>query len=427
MTESFLPPLLIVADAPDALTNLGGISLLERWRRVARQIGYKEATILSRSVESIAAHIGQSSWKSEDVALKFRERVGPEVTIGDLMDGVAVMGVPSTDRILVVFANFYCDPRLLRTLTEARTTAILIDSNPPSNITPLLESSELTCAALATNEWISGKDRAVVLKKELTSDTTTGRIATIDAAKQSPYIPSMRANIRPIFFPAPSPEQRPLAEKLLRDATQKGVLDFPAQVHAPIEKWLVSHLCQTSVTPNQITLGTAFVGLSVTLLYATGHLWIGALLALVVGVLDGVDGKLARLKVQTTKAGKGEHVLDYFLEMSWWTALAYHFQITGQVGYAYLLLLLFFVSDVLDRLGRRSVESRLGRSLDDASRFDRWVRYVAGRRNIYTWMFVFCLLISIPAKGFVGLCYWGIASAAIHIFRAVQIRFTAPK
>jgi hypothetical protein len=36
------------------------------------------------------------------------------------------------------------------------------------------------------------------------------------------------------------------------------------------------------------TFGTAFVGLSVTLLYATGYLWIGALLALAVGVLDGV-------------------------------------------------------------------------------------------------------------------------------------------
>ena len=31
------------------------------------------------------------------------------------------------------------------------------------------------------------------------------------------------------------------------------------------------------------------------------------------------------LKVQTTRIGKGEHLLDYFVEMSWWAALAYHF------------------------------------------------------------------------------------------------------
>jgi len=32
---------------------------------------------------------------------------------------------------------------------------------------------------------------------------------------------------------------------------------------------------------------------------------------------------------QRTKLGKGEHVLDYFIEMSWWMALAHHFQVSG--------------------------------------------------------------------------------------------------
>ena len=131
-----------------------------------------------------------------------------------------------------------------------------------------------------------------------------GRIARVDAARQQAYVRSMRRSVRPVFFPAPSLERRPLAERLLRDATQKGVLDFPALVHAPIEKWLVSHLCRTTITPNQITLGTAVLGLGVTLLYACGYLWSGVLLALVIGVLDGIDGKLARLKAQTTKLGK---------------------------------------------------------------------------------------------------------------------------
>jgi hypothetical protein len=60
MTESLLPSLLIVADFPDALTELGGISLLERWRRIARQIGFREATILSNSIEPIAAHVAKA-------------------------------------------------------------------------------------------------------------------------------------------------------------------------------------------------------------------------------------------------------------------------------------------------------------------------------------------------------------------------------
>jgi hypothetical protein len=52
------------------------------------------------------------------------------------------------------------------------------------------------------------------------------------------------------------------------------------------------------------------------------------------------------------------------------------------------------------------------------------LRYIAGRRNIYAWLFTFCLLIGMPAAGFILLCGWGMATAAIHIFRAVQIRLS---
>ena len=348
MTEPFRPPLLIVADSPEALTDLCGISLLERMRRIALHLGFREAMILSNSVKAVATHVANESWHRADVSLTFRERTGAKVTVGDILDCLAALRVASDGRILIVFAGFYCDERLLRSLADAQTNSALIDSDPPSIIAPLLENSDthssgrLLCAALLSSEWLSRKNRAGTLVEEITSDTMAGRIARVDAARQQAYVGSMRRSVRPVFFPAPSLERRPLAERLLRDATQKGVLDFPALVHAPIEKWLVSHLCRTTITPNQITLGTGILGLGVTLLYACGYLWAGVLLALVIGVLDGIDGKLARLKAQTTKLGKKEHDLDYFVETSWWAALAYHFHATGQIRYAYVIFFAFF-------------------------------------------------------------------------------------
>jgi phosphatidylglycerophosphate synthase len=425
-----LPALLILADSPDALTDLCGISLLERLRRIVRKLGFGEAIILSNSVEIMARHAGQSSWHRGEIALKFHERKTEEVTIGDVLDCIGATTLPPDGRVLIVSAGFYYDERLLRVLTEAQSESALIDSDPPSVIAPLLENSDahsvgrLLCATLLSSEWFSRKNRAAALAQEVTLDTMTGQIASVDAAQEPAYVESMRRNLRPVFFPAPSPERRLLAERFLREATQSGVLDFPALVHAPIEKWIVSHLCRTSITPNQITLGTGILGLSVTLLYAFGQLSVGALLALLVGILDGVDGKLARLKVQTTRIGKGEHLLDYFVEMSWWAALAYHFHATGQVRYSYVIWLIFFACDSLERLAKWSVKRRVGRSIDDVSGFDRFVRYVAGRRNIYTWLFTFCLLTGIPATGFILLCLWGMATAAVHIFRALQIRYT---
>lgn len=429
MTEPYRPPLLIVADSPEALTDLCGISLLERMRRIALQLGFREAMILSNSVKAVAAHVANESWHRADVSLTFRERTGTKVTVGDILDCLTVLTIASDGRILIVFAGFYCDERLLRSVAGAQANSVLIDSDPPSIIAPLLEnsdghSSQLLCATLLSSEWLSQKNRAGTLVEEITSEMMAGRMARVDAAEQQAYVRSMRRSVRPVFFPAPSLEHRPLAERLLRDATQKGALDFPALVHAPIEKWLVSHLCRTSITPNQITLGTGVLGVGVTLLYAGGYLWAGALLALVIGVLDGIDGKLARLKAQTTKLGKKEHDIDYLIETSWWAALAYHFHATAQIRYAYLIFFAFFAFDRLERLAKQTVQRGIGRNLDDFAPFDRLVRFIAGRRNVYTWLFTFFLVIGAPATGYIWLCFWGMASAVIHVLRVLQIGFT---
>jgi phosphatidylglycerophosphate synthase len=408
------------------LTNLCGISLLERWCRTVQKLGFREAMILSNSAKSIAASVAKSSCLARNLSLKFREQTDAEATVGDVLDCLSEMNLVSARRFLIVFAGFYCDERLLRALTEARTNSALIDSQPPPLTSPVWDDSEArSCACspcvLISSEWLLKKKRAVLLGQELASDAAAGRVVSVDAAHQEAYLPGMRRSIRPVFFPAPSAEQRPLAERLVLDTTQKGVLDLPALAHAPIENWIVSYLWRTSITPNQVTFATAVIGLGVTLLYAFGHLGAGALLAAAVGVLDGVDGKLARAKVQTTEIGKGEHVVDYFIEMSWWTALARHFQVTGQVPCAYVILLVFFAFDWLGRGAKGFVMRQTGRTLDDASPVDRSLRYIAGRRNIYTWLFISFLLIGAPAAGFIALCCWGMASGVIHAFRATQL------
>src|SRR4029453_977732 len=105
MTEPFLPPLLIVADSPEALTDLCGISLLERMRRIALNLGFRQAMILSNSVKAGAAHIANEPWHREDVSLTFRERTGAKVTVGDILDCLAALRVAADGRILIVFAG----------------------------------------------------------------------------------------------------------------------------------------------------------------------------------------------------------------------------------------------------------------------------------------------------------------------------------
>jgi phosphatidylglycerophosphate synthase len=257
---------------------------------------------------------------------------------------------------------------------------------------------------------------------QLSSDAATGRVEACDAAHQPTYVTALRKHVRPVFFPAPSPEFVALAERFPRDVAQNGVLDFPGFLDSPIEDWIVARLCRTSITPNQVTFVTMLIGLAVTALFVTGHLWWGVALAYTIEVLDGVDGKLARTKVETTTAGEWEHVVDYCIELSWWTALAYHFH-AGNLPSAYRLLLLLVGSDLIDRLAKRSVKKKLGRNLDDVSNFDRFVRCIGGRRNINIWILIAALALGDAANGFVLMCWWGAATGAVHLVRALQIRF----
>src|SRR2546423_1828595 len=91
-------------------------------------------------------------------------------------------------------------------------------------------------------------------------------------------------------------------------------------------------------------------------------------------------------------------------------ALAYHFHATGQIRYAYVIFFAFFVLHRLERMAIQAVQRRIGRNLDDFAPFDRLVRIVAGRRNIYTWLFAFFLVIGSPATGLIWLCFCAMAT-----------------
>lgn len=395
--DSPRPQLIILADAPDALVELFGISMLERLLRTMQRLGFREAAIVSKDPEAMAKHLARPSWARGDVALRF----GRAESVNDIAIG--------TERALVVSAGLYYDARLLKALAEEPRTTVLVDSAPPTESAPLWRkrASDFAGAAL-------------IGSGESLSDAWTERSNRRDVANEPTYVTSLRKHVRPVFFPAPSPELIPLAEKHVRDVAQNGVLDFPGFLDSPIEDWIVKKLCRTSIRPNQVTFVTMLIGLAVTALFATGHLWWGVALAYAIEVLDGVDGKLARTKVETTAAGEWEHEVDYTIELSWWTALGFHFHAAGLKS-AYWLLALYVLSDLADRLAKRAVKQKVGRNLDDVSNFDRFVRCIGARRNINVWIMIAALALGDAVNGFVLFCCWGSATALAHVARATQI------
>ena len=113
--ESSRPQLLILADAPDALCTLFGISLVERLLRIMQRLGFRKAVIISDS-EEVAAHLTAPSWARADVALSFHRKNAKTVSVSEIS--------ADFDRTLVISAGFYYDARLLKALAEQKNTTV---------------------------------------------------------------------------------------------------------------------------------------------------------------------------------------------------------------------------------------------------------------------------------------------------------------
>lgn len=415
---------VILADSPRALTELCGISTLERLLRTLQRCGIKRAMVLSGTSDAVAKELARPSWARSELDLTVRRRPSGPVKLDQIID-IWPRNSERAPLLLVIPADSVFDPRLLRALVSQDSPAALVDSGVRRpNLQTLIASApdtprgKLCGPALLDYEWTSARHGS--LEAVLYDGLADRSLPALDVSAQPLYYVSMRRKLRPYWFPAPSFTNQKLAKSVLFDSIQKGTLDIPAWFHAPIETFLVSHLCKTRITPNQLTLFCNIVAWIVTILLATGHLGWGLGLALIVGVLDGLDGKQARVKVETTTRGKIEHWFDALFEMSWWIAIAWHFRVSGQLPTAFDYLLLLLVAEAVDGLAKGSVYFTTGKVIDELGAFERLVRLVGGRRNVYVWTLTIGFLLGAPAKAFIFMAWLQVATAIVHLPSAIR-------
>jgi phosphatidylglycerophosphate synthase len=212
-----------------------------------------------------------------------------------------------------------------------------------------------------------------------------------------------------------TPEEARMATRALIRAAQKRALDLPALLFHPIfENRLVFWLCHTRITPNQITVGTGILGASIACLFLHGWLRLGITLASVVGILDGVDGKLARTKLQTSRLGELEHVLDFFMEHAWYLTITIFLVTSTNEAQWWWVGGGLMASDFLDNMLYYAGHVWFGQQLDELGSFDRNFRLIAGRRNIYVWMWLLGFWAGVPAQAFAAALVWAIVTIGVH-------------
>jgi 1L-myo-inositol 1-phosphate cytidylyltransferase / CDP-L-myo-inositol myo-inositolphosphotransferase len=119
------------------------------------------------------------------------------------------------------------------------------------------------------------------------------------------------AGVDPIVVTT-STDVRVAEQRLLRSLVKDTDGFMARHVERPISLQIVRRLASTAVTPNQITVASAAIGLcGAPFFLSQDWLWqtVGALLFLTHSIVDGCDGELARLKFQESRWGG---VLDFW-------------------------------------------------------------------------------------------------------------------
>jgi len=206
---------------------------------------------------------------------------------------------------------------------------------------------------------------------------------------------------------------------LVKNAQKKrGASDFVAHYfNCPIENAIIQRIAGSWVTPNKLTIATNVLAYIVTALFFTGHLLIGSVLTFIVGIMDGLDGKLARVRGQTTQLGRMEHAFDLLFEFSWLVALGLFLSRTeGLLPLILMALSVTFIS--FYRFCYDQFSRATGVSLDVYGGFERAFRRIAGRRNIYNVYILIGVLLRMPLYSLIGILFHSALTAIVYAYRA---------
>lgn len=377
------------ADVSARAGSPGGLALLERQMRQLATLDIERPLVLVPRGIAVPSDV--------DVA-----HVPPDTT--DVFSAMTHAAASLPSEFVFTSADRVIDVRVLRTLRDAQGSVVASMNGGPV---------EPVGRATAADVYRDGAGLAATARR-------------FDITSLDPYVPELRGDVPPFIAPVRTATERGAAWRTLLDAVQKRTLDLPGQYFdTPFENAIIRRIAHTRITPNQITAFTVLVAGLTGVLLLHGWLQVGILLALVVGILDGVDGKLARLKLATSRIGALEHVTDFFYENFWYLGLATHLSAAGGVGLWYAGIVLV-TCDLADNLLYLAVRLRTGRMLDEISPFDRRFRAIAGRRNVYVMLFAAGVVTGHAAGALLAATGWAIVTVVVHAVRCITVTTVRP-
>ncbi|MCF7825752.1 MAG: CDP-alcohol phosphatidyltransferase family protein [Candidatus Marinimicrobia bacterium] len=141
-------------------------------------------------------------------------------------------------------------------------------------------------------------------------------------------------------------------------------------------KNIVSHSPLAGMNPNSISLTASIIGVVAAFFFLIGHSAIAGIFLLLSGILDTLDGTVARLGERASKFGAVlDSSLDRYVEMFVFMGITYHFKDSPMFFWSFLAIMgSMMVSYIRARAQSLGVQELVG----FMQRFERFVILAAG-------------------------------------------------
>ncbi len=372
---------------------LGGMTLLERNLRLLDSVGVEKTLVLHPPGDGMPLFTGPRELAMEVVRSPLEIATADPLTILPALH-------EEVDKTFFLFdANLLVDRRVLDTMAKQAPPCFMVLGNgayPPPWRIGVLSPRHLSLG----NEVLRKAQRVSLL--------------AVPA-----YSPELRGEAAPYCEKMNTEKDLHRGWRLLIDRVSQRPADMVEKyVAPPIENWLVRTLCDTAVTPHHVMLlSIAFAVASASLFYQ-GEFLLAVFFAWAAIVLDGANGKLARVKLMTASVGKLEYIAKFLCENAWYLTLATRLTRLGHPT-AWIIGLTLTACNLSDSMLSALFTRRTGKTLDEMTPFDQHFRLIGGRRSIYLLILLAGFILNAPFLALQAALGWAAVTVLVHTGRAV--------
>jgi phosphatidylglycerophosphate synthase len=255
------------------------------------------------------------------------------------------------------------------------------------------------------------------------ADAAPGALESITPADLSAFNQALSSAQTPFLEPV-SEDAKPELENRLYGNAYKGITDLVTKFLWPRPAKKAVHLAANlGISPNMVTTLGLILVLAACYLFLNGHYFAGLLAGWMMTFLDTVDGKLARVTIQSSKFGHlYDHLIDLIHPPFWYIYWGMSLSGIGPVlGFdqeqMYWLIIIGYVA------GRivEGIFPLLGNcTIFTWKPFDAWFRLVTARRNPCLIILTVSAVIGRPDWGFIAVTFWTVLTTILMMVRLAQ-------